>query len=274
MSNEDDIVSVTLKPSGLDVGKYHNKLKFINNYDFGLISDDDGGTTEREIDIQLVPENIASPTNFNAELFGSTIVELTWNYPDSEQFIDLVKGYRIYQSTDQTNWESIVVLNDVEIVSYKIPNLLTDTTYYFQIDAYTDDVSSETVNTSIYIPKIEPKGDGEPNIEGSWVTNWGQNAESYSTLLNISKESNNKYIGIYSERGDESKISGEFKDNILTGFWMENYSDIKCEEPINGKYYWGRFSFTFSKDRNSFSGNWNYCEKDDLPYIWNGFLVR
>ena len=164
--NTDEIITVTLDPSILDVGEYHNKLEFINNYDFGLISDDNSGSTEKDVSLKLVPDNISAPSNFNAELFKPTIAKLTWNYPSSEQFIDLIKGYRIFQSTDQVNWESIVVLNDVNIKSYLVSNLLTDRTYYFKIDAYTDDVESLTVEASIYIPKIEPEGDCRAHFSG------------------------------------------------------------------------------------------------------------
>ena len=168
--SESETITVTLNPSILDVGKYQNKLEFINNHEFGMVGDDVSGSTERKVSLKLISTIISSPSGFAAELFEPTIVKLTWDYPSTEQHIGLVKGYRVFQSTDQTNWESIVTLNGVNLKSYLVPNLLTDTIYYFKIDAYTDDISSAAVSTSIEVPKIEPEGDCRAHFTGGLMT--------------------------------------------------------------------------------------------------------
>lgn len=189
---ERETITVTLNPSTLDVGKYQNKLEFVNNHEFGMIGDDVSGSTERKVFLKLIPTSISSPSDFAAELFEPTIVKLTWDYPSTEQYISLVKGYRVFQSTDQTNWESIVTLNGVNLKSYLVANLLTDTTYYFKIDAYTDDVSSLTASTSIEVPGIEPEGDCRAHFSGGVIADhW----ESHGITETYVIDNFSEYVG-------------------------------------------------------------------------------
>ena len=170
-SGETQTITVTLDTGSLDVGDYRNKIKFENNHGLELFSDDISGSTERTVALKVIPAEISAPTDFSVELHSPTIVKLTWDYPTaSEEHYSQLKGYRIFQSTNQINWESIVSLNDLIARSYIVPNLLANTTYYFKLDAYTDDITSEAASTSIKTPRMDLGGDCKAHFSGVIMT--------------------------------------------------------------------------------------------------------
>lgn len=66
---------------------------------------------------------------------------------------------------------------------------------------------------------------------------------------------------------DNGELIGLMFGTIFEGFWIENSSDRRCSTPKNGRYHWGRATFTF--DGNGFKGVWGHC--DDKPArSWTG----
>jgi len=192
-----EVVTVTVNPSSLSVGKYSNELKFVNQYQAGILSDADTGTSKRSVDVHLYPSTISAPLNFQAELFAPTIVELTWDYSQAEQYRNLVKGYQIYQTLTPENadsWESIAVVTGRSSGSYKVSSLKTDETYFFKIDAYTDDVRSTTVETSIEVPEIEPEGDCRAHFSGVLMDDGTGTSGWFSEIYVIDQYS--EYVGV------------------------------------------------------------------------------
>ena len=83
------------------------------------------------------------------------IVELTWSYPEPST-LKYVKGYTIYMKKDpqDTNsWQKAATITNPGATSRQIANLETDTTYYFQMTAYGDDIeASMSERVSIHTP--------------------------------------------------------------------------------------------------------------------------
>ena len=58
---------------------------------------------------------------------------------------------------------------------------------------------------------------------------------------------------------------------ILSGYWVQDKSDQRCDYPRFGSDYWGRLTFDFQGDQ--FTGPWSYCDDKPKPhYQWNGRL--
>jgi len=58
---------------------------------------------------------------------------------------------------------------------------------------------------------------------------------------------------------------------ILSGYWVQDKSDQRCDYPRFGSDYWGRLTFDFQGDE--FTGVWSYCDDRPKPhYQWNGKL--
>jgi hypothetical protein len=66
---------------------------------------------------------------------------------------------------------------------------------------------------------------------------------------------------------DNGAVEGSISNNILTGYWIEDGSNRRCNAPRNGRYYWGRIRFVF--DGSSFRGAWGYCD-DEPSRSWTG----
>jgi len=55
------------------------------------------------------------------------------------------------------------------------------------------------------------------------------------------------------------RIYGTMSGSTMTGVWVQDYSGFHCTKAAqDGRYYWGKISFTFSG--NSLSGAWGYCD--------------
>lgn len=66
---------------------------------------------------------------------------------------------------------------------------------------------------------------------------------------------------------DSGVLEGKMSNNVLTGYWIEETSNRRCDTPRNGSYYWGRIVFVF--EGSSFTGLWGYCE-DQPKDSWTG----
>lgn len=78
-------------------------------------------------------------------------------------------------------------------------------------------------------------------------------------------QSGDRVTGRYTN--DNGELTGLMFGNIFEGFWIEDGSDRRCSTPKNGRYHWGRATFTFTG--SGFSGAWGHC--DDKPTrSWSG----
>ena len=57
---------------------------------------------------------------------------------------------------------------------------------------------------------------------------------------------------------------------ILSGYWVQDKSDQRCDYSRYGSHYWGRLAFDFQNDK--FVGIWGYCD-DKTKANWNGKLA-
>ncbi len=79
------------------------------------------------------------------------------------------------------------------------------------------------------------------------------------------QQNGDRVVGRYTN--DNGELTGLMFGNIFEGFWIEDGSDRRCATPKNGRYHWGRATFTFNN--KGFSGIWGYC--DDKPSrSWGG----
>jgi hypothetical protein len=83
---------------------------------------------------------------------------------------------------------------------------------------------------------------------GKWQTNWG--------MMSLSK-SGNIVEGRYEQ--NNGKFKGKLSGSILGGYWYQANSEMKCDSPKYGTYYWGRLKFAVKGD--NLTGIWGYCEE-------------
>jgi hypothetical protein len=70
---------------------------------------------------------------------------------------------------------------------------------------------------------------------------------------------------------EHGQIVGEMQGNTLQGQWIEDKADRRCATAVEGRYYWGRITLTFSGTQ--FQGAWGYC--NDAPtQAWTGKLKK
>lgn len=69
------------------------------------------------------------------------------------------------------------------------------------------------------------------------------------------------------------RMTGQANGSTTSGYWYQDSSPVECSRAREGSKFYGRFSFRFSADRNSFTGRWSYC--DEAPNRdWNGTYLR
>ncbi|MEZ5345083.1 MAG: tetratricopeptide repeat protein [Pyrinomonadaceae bacterium] len=110
-------------------------------------------------------------------------------------------------------------------------------------------------------------GDSAPagpsiNVSGNWK-------HSSSGTLTL-RQTGNQVTGTYP--GDNGRIVGTVSGNVVTGYWIENNSGVKCSTKRDGSYHWGRIRWEFSGDK--FSGKWFYCEKTTDGTAWTGTRIQ
>ncbi|QTA79721.1 Sulfatase-modifying factor enzyme domain-containing protein [Desulfonema limicola] len=157
---------------------YRNKIRFNNKYDAGLIKDQPTGSTSRNVTVSVELPDITAPVMAVPQMAKTsggivipTIVNLSWTYPDASM-LDYIDGYVIYMSKDTAGqWQRIAIVTDGN--AYQVPNLQTETTYYFTMYAYGYNLSSSDSNTvSIKTPKVTtppPGGDYTNGLGMSFV---------------------------------------------------------------------------------------------------------
>jgi uncharacterized protein (DUF2147 family) len=81
--------------------------------------------------------------------------------------------------------------------------------------------------------------------------------------------------------GEYPKYQGHLKGTLkgkdrIDGMWWQadGYGDdVKCDKPMNGTLYWGKFTLIENADEKGFHGLWGSCDKEpDDP--WTGTLKQ
>ncbi len=85
-----------------------------------------------------------SPKIISVDMIDNDI-NLDWEYSSIFYSQDM-KGYRIYKSTDQINWEVVEQISGFDFNSYTLSNLSPGTTYYFKMTAYSEYFESDFSN--------------------------------------------------------------------------------------------------------------------------------
>lgn len=109
-----------------------------------------------------------------------------------------------------------------------------------------------TNQTSIpFVPPVQPGTVFETDFNDMTVSSW--------TEGNVT--------GRYEYGG--GRIEGVPRGRVVTGYWLQEASPTDCGVRRGGTQHWGRFTFTFSEDGRTFTGQWGDC--DDTPHKpWNG----
>jgi hypothetical protein len=103
-----------------------------------------------------------------------------------------------------------------------------------------DNVPEIQAETQPAVPSDVPAHISSCNYAGKWETDWG-------TM--VLAQQGNKVTGNYT--WDSGKVSGTIVDGVFVGTWSEAPSYAPDKDA-------GDLVFYFTKDCNSFSGNWNY----------------
>jgi hypothetical protein len=114
-----------------------------------------------------------------------------------------------------------------------------------------------TLTTTLGLSKPAVLAQSPTSIAGVW-----QSSEGDITF----GQSGANVLGNYTQ--DDGVIEGTLYDNVLTGYWIENISNRRCNTFRNGSYYWGRIRFVFNG--SAFSGLWSYCN-DEPTSAWTGY---
>ena len=60
------------------------------------------------------------------------------------------------------------------------------------------------------------------------------------------------------------RLDGQLRGRQLTGIWKQPLSERRCRRALDGTFYWGRLSLTFTGP-DQFSGRWSYCDRPTVP---------
>jgi hypothetical protein len=127
------------------------------------------------------------------------------------------------------------------------------------------ETSSETVSFAKQSQNIDQRNDLRPIqhfIADQYYGGIWDSTEGQMTF----EESGGFVNGTYNKRGGVL-YSTLLASNVMSGYWVQNYSNRRCSNSVGGSYYWGRFRLVFSN--NSFEGVYNYCS-DPSNYRWTG----
>lgn len=200
-AGDSETISVVIDKSKLNLGAYVNKLRFQNGVDekgllAQLVNAVKNFLTEKSVHLNVIPAkaNINSPEQFTAELFKPTIALLKWSYPTNTQYGYLVKGYRVFISENGEDWEMYQTITDKNRHFLHVPNLLTKKTYYFAIDAYMDDISSDVVKKELFVPAIVPTGDCRAHFSGILMGDTFDDKVSYTSEVYV-EDAYSEYVG-------------------------------------------------------------------------------
>ena len=113
------------------------------------------------------------------------------------------------------------------------------------------DIDPPTIDFDRIAPRIVPMA------VGSWDSTYG--------TLTMTQREDGRIIGNYNTYG---RLNGRLNGNKMTGTFYHPNNSGRCSDRRQGSTNWGKFEFTFSSDRRSFEGKWNWCGRD-LTYSWD-----
>jgi len=94
-------------------------------------------------------------------------------------------------------------------------------------------------------------------ISGKWNTRYG--------VATITQQGD-QVEGTYNSDG--GRLSGTYREGVLTGIWSEHNSGHRCKDTRHGHHHWGPIRWEF--DGDSFTGAWGYCDGKASRQGWNG----
>ena len=95
------------------------------------------------------------------------------------------------------------------------------------------------------------------SIDGKWSSDFG--------VLNLS-EGRHAVNGTYDFKGGRF-IDSRRVSNVLSGRWVQDKAEKRCDYAIDGSHFHGRFTFEFSE--RGFVGKYGYCDEVQTGN-WNG----
>lgn len=86
-------------------------------------------------------------------------------------------------------------------------------------------------------------------------------------------QADNTVTGVYPKYTGHLKGTLKGTDRIDGNWWQDQgYSDDdKCDTPMNGTSYWGKFTLIEDADQKGFHGMWGSCDKEPSD-AWSGKL--
>ena len=136
-------VAVTVNsPGALGLGTHTYRLDFKNEFE-GAIGQSGLGSTDRNVRVDVVPENFPAPVLTTAVRYTETTARLQWTYPAASRH--LLMGFYIWYTTDasmETGWVKAATV-DRSQYSITVQGLPTQT-LYVTVEAYGSDPAVQT----------------------------------------------------------------------------------------------------------------------------------
>jgi len=165
--NQNTIVTLSIDTQNLPIGIYHKWIKFVNKTSQSKFMPDIlTGSTYIIVNIMVMQPELQAPVISEVSLHSPTIAKLNWEYPhdDSREY---VKGYYIFQSTDQEDWKVVSIIPHPDQTTQLISDLAQNTAYFFSVAAY-DKLQTQSDPSNIIMIKtgVDPVNEQFTNSLG------------------------------------------------------------------------------------------------------------
>ena len=104
-----------------------------------------------------------------------------------------------------------------------------------------------------------PGTTAEPSFAGVWKTSYGD--------VYFPKYDGNVVRGAFwsypesNGQADNGRIIAEVSGKTMTGFWIEDSGNTRCESERDGSYHWGPVNFKADANFDVISGAWGVCDE-------------
>ncbi len=105
---------------------------------------------------------------------------------------------------------------------------------------------------------------GGPSLAGIW--------EGSEGTLDLRAVEDGRYAGRYTT--DNGRVFFTQNGREVTGYWVENDSSRRCEEPRDGSHHWGKVKLRLSAGGETMEGEWTYCASDEASGSWTWRRVK
>ena len=109
----------------------------------------------------------------------------------------------------------------------------------------------------------------EMSFAGVWKTSYGD--------VYFPKYEGNMVRGAFwsypesNGQADNGRIIAEVDGKTMTGFWVEDTGNTRCNSERDGSYHWGPLHFNGNEDFSVISGAWGVCDEqpagDDAAWV-------